>query len=1083
MATLIAGGSPRVVTREVDLSNTVSPAGTSVGATVIAARQGPVNRAVFLTNSGGFNQTFGAPVLPPKDKDDVENQGLPTNNERINNDLRVAARYADDSNALYAIRATGGVAKNQINIETLAGSGAYANVSLHNEGVENLVVNSENGKGTFSSPEAFGTYQLIDNPADVVYSLEGIYSLRNGDRSIFNLELNGVISAGLGKPGTPEGVDSQGTQGHGVVYAANADNIYDLKIEFVDVLSEQSTSAYAAASMAAPVATAIFKIGKNRGAKIKQQDGQLEGTDKFNKSEEIAVNLGDNDGSNKYKKNDIVLKVGTEWVKYSPKKLPNGDYDYYDDLKGGKYLQYFIDREVIGWKEDENEPKIKYIANKEKTAAFNFYDDSELIEGMDIKSIGRAIFNKREVAAISYTNVDVNDSKIKEMFEDATMDLVEKALFDEKGNPVNYGNWIEGGASAEFSDKVVQAAFYTGEVDSTETPLFIGNANGLRLFNLPVFKNSLSSVVESEITSRRVFKQIGAQRLNDWYSSHSPEAGTRLGLNSDAKFPAYNTADVIAIDARGFTPTNTNGEPGLIDVEDQAGDNWLSDLNIVSTGPGEGGNNVGVFIVRNPITNENIDMFIDQTTGRLKPYALRDNNIPEDFYGFDWFGRYDAEPTQFNIETGKWELNPYAIWHKLYKVIVYRKGNRDPESFWNFRANTADIGYLEHLDGSVSFYPDINAYLSRLDINRAEMFMVSNDAVQDENMTNYNIMAQVNGYSDLIYVPNGGHQVLPPQSVRVLGLSNGKKVPPPTYSHKTAALTLLNSQEKIKFNILLCAPLYNSIAQDASCLNYIRACGNLAPSTNRQDIITVVQASGMLDNTPEKIIQSGNIINSFDNPSYVALYVGFDKIVDPNLNAFAFMPRAYAGAMLMARVDNIARTWDAPAGINRGGIGYSLAPFPMLTSDQYNAIYDNNLNAALKRDPYGIVMWGQRTAQLKKSVLDAINVRRLLLYVKNTIKVSLLPFLWEKNTDSTRMRVTAMLSDFLATVYNGGGLYQQAQVICDESNNPPAVIANKQLNVAIVLMPTIAIEYIEFTTIVLNVGMDAGGMAVSEALA
>ena len=53
--------SPGVVITERDISEVIIPAGTSVGALVGGAHQGPTNQRKLITNDKEFVQTFGIP--------------------------------------------------------------------------------------------------------------------------------------------------------------------------------------------------------------------------------------------------------------------------------------------------------------------------------------------------------------------------------------------------------------------------------------------------------------------------------------------------------------------------------------------------------------------------------------------------------------------------------------------------------------------------------------------------------------------------------------------------------------------------------------------------------------------------------------------------------------------------------------------------------------------------------------------------------------------------------------------------------------------------------------------------------------
>jgi phage tail sheath protein FI len=118
----------------------------------------------------------------------------------------------------------------------------------------------------------------------------------------------------------------------------------------------------------------------------------------------------------------------------------------------------------------------------------------------------------------------------------------------------------------------------------------------------------------------------------------------------------------------------------------------------------------------------------------------------------------------------------------------------------------------------------------------------------------------------------------------------------------------------------------------------------------------------------------------------------------------------------------------------------------------------------------GFVMWGQKTAQQKKSALDRISVRRNLLFMENNIEIALFPFTFENNTVQTRLRVFSLIDNFLAGVQAGGGLTDY-EVVVDETNNTPTIIDSNQMNVDVYVQPTRTAEFIQFTTIVTRTGI------------
>jgi hypothetical protein len=248
-------------------------------------------------------------------------------------------------------------------------------------------------------------------------------------------------------------------------------------------------------------------------------------------------------------------------------------------------------------------------------------------------------------------------------------------------------------------------------------------------------------------------------------------------------------------------------------------------------------------------------------------------------------------------------------------------------------------------------------------------------------------------------------------------------------------------------------------------------------AATRSDCIATVQAGELDDDTTAEVIAQEGY--GYRTPSYAAIYGGYSRVYDRYNDKFVYLPNSVFGAALYARVDNIANPWDAPAGINRAILSV-LDQRKVFTDEEIGKLYDKNINVPKFIRGTGHVMWGQKTAQMKASALDRINVRRNLLYIENNVEKSLLPFCFENNTAKTRLRVWSLVDEFLAGVQAGGGLTTY-KVVVDETNNPSAIIDANRMNVDIYVQPARTIEFIQLTTIVTRTGISLEEVRIATA--
>ena len=132
-------------------------------------------------------------------------------------------------------------------------------------------------------------------------------------------------------------------------------------------------------------------------------------------------------------------------------------------------------------------------------------------------------------------------------------------------------------------------------------------------------------------------------------------------------------------------------------------------------------------------------------------------------------------------------------------------------------------------------------------------------------------------------------------------------------------------------------------------------------------------------------------------------------------------------------------------------------------------LYDSHVNPISTFPGQGVVVFGQKTLQKKKSALDRVNVRRLLINVKKFIASSSRFLVFEQNTAATRRRFLGIVNPFLEQVQSQSGL-SAFRVVMDETNNTPDSIDRNQLVGQLFLQPTRTAEFIVLDFIVQPTG-------------
>jgi uncharacterized protein len=135
------------------------------------------------------------------------------------------------------------------------------------------------------------------------------------------------------------------------------------------------------------------------------------------------------------------------------------------------------------------------------------------------------------------------------------------------------------------------------------------------------------------------------------------------------------------------------------------------------------------------------------------------------------------------------------------------------------------------------------------------------------------------------------------------------------------------------------------------------------------------------------------------------------------------LPPSGAMAGVYTRVDAASGVWNAPANVVLNSVD---RPTLRVNADQQadlNVPVNGKAIDVLRAFPgRGTVVWGARTLDGNSPDFRYVQVRRTLIFLEQSIKAALEPFVFAPNTGQTWATVTSMVSGFLTGVWSRGGL-------------------------------------------------------------
>ena len=233
-----------------------------------------------------------------------------------------------------------------------------------------------------------------------------------------------------------------------------------------------------------------------------------------------------------------------------------------------------------------------------------------------------------------------------------------------------------------------------------------------------------------------------------------------------------------------------------------------------------------------------------------------------------------------------------------------------------------------------------------------------------------------------------------------------------------AKKTLANPEE-VDFN-LLGVPGVHSAGSGNPIGKYIDMVESRADAFLLVDIAnSTATGSGLALSVANALDQA----KKFDT-SYAATYYPWIRINDGDNNRLVWVPPSVEVMGAYAFNDRVGQPWFAPAGFNRGGLERVLEVRRRLTQTQRDGLYNQRpgVNPIATFPGQGIVIFGQKTLQTKQSVLDRVNVRRMMLTVRKTISRMSRNFVFEQNNAATRSSLLNMVNGYLGSVQAANGV-------------------------------------------------------------
>jgi phage tail sheath protein FI len=386
-------------------------------------------------------------------------------------------------------------------------------------------------------------------------------------------------------------------------------------------------------------------------------------------------------------------------------------------------------------------------------------------------------------------------------------------------------------------------------------------------------------------------------------------------------------------------------------------------------------------------------------------------------------------------------MPPLPLVDPLDNANIADANRRDPTVVEQYE----NVGW--HPDEADFFVDYINARSKLIDLgwtNAAQPPARPNDTGAPPSFVQLNTQQGTNGVAALGAGDFGGNPALPPGTrTGLAGLSDIDEI------------SILTAPDEV--NVAL---LPNVADRDALRNNVINQCEILK---DRFAVINVPAGQG----------DAGNLRPPRDS-SYAAFYAPWIRVFDPRTSGTHLVPPAGHVAGVYARVDVERGVHKAPAnevvrGMVTSNINATRRPLEFtFGKGEHDILNPRNVNVIrdFRADRRGIRVYGGRTMS-SDATWRYVNVRRLLLYIEESIEEGTQWVVFEPNDEPLWSRVRQSVRNFLLLTWRSGALQGQKEedaffVKCDRTTMTQADIDAGRLIARIGVAPVKPAEFVIF---------------------
>ena len=271
----------------------------------------------------------------------------------------------------------------------------------------------------------------------------------------------------------------------------------------------------------------------------------------------------------------------------------------------------------------------------------------------------------------------------------------------------------------------------------------------------------------------------------------------------------------------------------------------------------------------------------------------------------------------------------------------------------------------------------------------------------------------------------------------------------------------ISNPDEVKFNLLV-TPNLNTLETS----NLVEEVIEMIEVVRCDTFYIVDTPNRDLDGIPYTAQAIANNLDGLYSTSFGATYAYDGVYNDTENNTYVIVPPSVDLPRTYAFSDKSKDIWWAPAGKQRGQSNFvNIVKNP--TNPERDTLYGGRVNPMWK-DSGTVLAFGNKTLQIEESSYDSINVRRLMIYIRQLLADVSVNLLFEQNDETLRKQCENLIKPILSNLRAERGIYDFIITL----DNSAASLDRAELNGVIQIKPIRALEFINMGFILTKTGAE-----------